>query len=89
MTSLDVRAAIVFQLVEPERIAAGEPAVLEALIDRQLMIADASRYSVREPGDAEVERGVQAIRCAVWVATGVRDRRGGHRHDRRPSADLS
>jgi len=63
VTSLDVRAAIVFQLVDQQRIAAGEPAVLEALIDRQLMIADASRYSVREPEEAEVERGLQAIRA--------------------------
>ena len=62
VTSLDVRAAVVFQLVEQQRIAAGEPAVLEALIDRQLMIADASRYSVREPEEAEIERGVQTIR---------------------------
>ncbi len=63
VTWLDVRAAITFQLVTREPGATDERDVIDALIERALMLADAGRYAVREPDQEQVDRRVEAIRA--------------------------
>jgi hypothetical protein len=59
--SLDVRQARVLKFFGPQ--ATTDDAVLDRLIDRRLEIADAARYQLPNPSDADV-----ATRRGQWVA---------------------
>ena len=58
----DVRAARELRLIAVE--GTGDPVrfVLNAIIDRWLMLAEVERYAPPEPGEAAIDRALQAIR---------------------------
>ena len=58
----DVRAARELRLIDVE--GTGDPVrvVLNAIIDRWLMLAEVERYAPPEPGEAAIDRALQTIR---------------------------
>lgn len=63
ITLTDVKAASDFGFVTPPR--GGDPtrAVLNALIDRELELAEVERYAPPEPTAEDVDRGVERVRA--------------------------
>jgi hypothetical protein len=61
ITRSDVQAARDLQLVAPD--PAGDPtrAVLTALIDRALVLAEVERYAPPEPAPSEIDRRIQSV----------------------------
>jgi hypothetical protein len=64
ITLSDVRAVRALGLVPSGTADAGADAVLDALIDRVLVLAEVDRYMPPEPDAATIARGVAAIRAA-------------------------
>ena len=62
ITLSDARAAITLGLVPPVRSADPIADALATLIDRELMLAEATRYAAPSPDPAAVERGLAEIR---------------------------
>lgn len=59
----DVTAARELQLVQPPAGPDPTAAVLQALIDRALVLAEVDRYAPPEPGADAVDRAVDAVRA--------------------------
>lgn len=64
ITLSDVRAVSTLGLVPERTVAAGQDAVLQALIDRVLVLAEVDRYMPPEPAEAAIERGVDRVRAS-------------------------
>lgn len=70
----DVRAAIDLGLV----MASGEPAVLEALVKRALVLAEVARYAPPEPDAADIDERLAGIEARLGIdAFGAALRRSG------------
>jgi len=63
ITLTDVRAATEFGFVTPPAGGDETRAVLNALIDRELELAEVERYAPPEPSTADVDQGVAAVRA--------------------------
>jgi hypothetical protein len=63
ITLTDVRAATEFGFVTPPQAGDQTRAVLDALVDRELELAEVERYAPPEPSAADVEQGVAAVRA--------------------------
>jgi hypothetical protein len=62
ITLSDARAALALRLVPPDVSADPVGAVLQRLVDRQLMLGEVERYAPPEPSPSAVEARVAAIR---------------------------
>jgi hypothetical protein len=62
ITLSDVRAVRTLGLAPA--VAGGDESVLEALVERVLVLAEVDRYMPPEPDAAAIDRGVQAVRAA-------------------------
>jgi hypothetical protein len=72
VTLSDAHAALAVGLVEAADDADPIGTAMSALIERHLVIAEADRYAVPEPDDAELQRRVEALRSAVVARAGGR-----------------
>jgi hypothetical protein len=63
ITLSDVNAASELGLVAPPETGDRVRAVLSALIDRELQLAEVGRYAPPEPSTADVDREVQSVRA--------------------------
>ena len=61
ITLSDVRAAMALGLVEPDASADPVPAVLQQLVDRELMLREVQRYAPASPGDAGIDARLDDI----------------------------
>ena len=63
VTLSDLRAARALGFVK----GADQPAALDALIDRLLVMGESSRYAVEEPSPAGIDARVTALRESIWA----------------------
>jgi len=68
ITQSDVAGAIRLGLVTVPAAPDPVPGVLDALIERRLILAEVDRYAPPDPADAEVEQAVDAIRARLGPA---------------------
>ncbi len=83
VTDLDVRAAMLFRLVEPTA-AGGEAGVLEKLVERELILGEVDRYAGREPEEALIATRLKAILARAGSADELQaaERRTGMTEER-------
>ena len=71
ITLSDVDAALAFQLVTPPSQADPLAGMLDRLIDRALMLAEAERYRPMEPAPEQIDAGVAAIQQRLGTAAAL------------------
>jgi hypothetical protein len=68
ITQSDVSGAVRLGLVAVPAVPDPGPAVLDRLIERQLMLAEVDRYTPPDPAEADVGRALEAVRARVGPA---------------------
>jgi hypothetical protein len=68
ITQSDVSGAIRLGLVAVPAVPDPVPPVLERLIERRLMLVEVDRYAPPDPAEADVDRGLEAVRTRVGPA---------------------